>query len=220
MILVGVIFGLHRIDYPPDKPSNLDKKVMINKLILPLLPLLLIIIFVLILKIELFISVGIVVLGMIISYRISLKQALTTLKKSFDPGIISIVLGVMSFKQILQTTGTIYQVSQEFISLGIPVTVLLFILPFIVGFATGIAISFVGIAFPLLLTYLTGNLNYLPWAYFAGYIGVLLSPVHYCLVLTKQYFKAEWKDIYRLLALPAALLFVIVFIYLQIQNLL
>jgi hypothetical protein len=35
------------------------------------------------------------------------------------------------------------------------------------------------------------------FAFTAGFIGVLLSPVHLCLVLTREYFKADLWGIYR-----------------------
>jgi len=38
-----------------------------------------------------------------------------------------------------------------------------------------------------------------------GFLGVMFSPVHLCLALTRVYFKAEWGPIYRLIA-PSALL--------------
>jgi hypothetical protein len=42
-------------------------------------------------------------------------------------------------------------------------------------------------------------------AYAGGYVGLMITPVHLCLSLTRAYFQAEWGGIYRRL-LPAALL--------------
>jgi len=41
-------------------------------------------------------------------------------------------------------------------------------------------------------------------AYASGYVGILLSPFHLCLVLTTQYFGAKMKGVYRLLWMPSA----------------
>jgi hypothetical protein len=38
----------------------------------------------------------------------------------------------------------------------------------------------------------------------SGICGVLLSPFHPCLVLTKEFFRADWKGIYRLVWIPVA----------------
>jgi hypothetical protein len=70
---------------------------------------------------------------------------------------------------------------------------------------TGVTIAFVGVAFPILVPIIKGGDNllvYLMLAYASGYCGVLLSPLHLCLVLTKDYFKAELKKVYRLLYGP------------------
>ena len=89
--------------------------------------------------------------------------------------------------------------------LGVPPLILLVVLPFAIGLMTGIAIAFVGVAFPILLPIFTGGDNlfvYLMLAYASGYCGVLLSPLHLCLVLTKDYFKAELRKVYRILLAP------------------
>jgi hypothetical protein len=55
------------------------------------------------------------------------------------------------------------------------------------------------------------------FAYVSGFCGILLSPAHLCLALTADYFKAELRDVYRILLVPvgvvfsAALLVLIVF---------
>jgi hypothetical protein len=43
---------------------------------------------------------------------------------------------------------------------------------------------------------------YLMLAYASGFCGVLLSPLHLCLVLTKDYFKAELRKVYGILLAP------------------
>ncbi|MCK4325381.1 DUF401 family protein, partial [bacterium] len=48
--------------------------------------------------------------------------------------------------------------------------------------------------------------QYIILAYGCGYIGVLLSPVHICLILTRDYFKANLVGIYRLILTPILLL--------------
>ncbi|MFO0751886.1 MAG: DUF401 family protein [Thermodesulfovibrionales bacterium] len=41
-------------------------------------------------------------------------------------------------------------------------------------------------------------------AFASGFLGVLLSPVHLCLVLTREYFKADAWGIYKRI-IPASL---------------
>ncbi|MCX6568207.1 MAG: DUF401 family protein, partial [Candidatus Aminicenantes bacterium] len=41
----------------------------------------------------------------------------------------------------------------------------------------------------------------------SGFVGILLSPAHLCLALTADYFKAEMRDVYRILVWPVAAVF-------------
>jgi hypothetical protein len=47
----------------------------------------------------------------------------------------------------------------------------------------------------------------------SGFTGVLLSPLHLCLILSNQYFNARMKDVYRQLWLPCGALMVIAILY-------
>jgi hypothetical protein len=53
------------------------------------------------------------------------------------------------------------------------------------------------------------NYGYMMLAYGAGFSGVMLSPVHLCLIVTKDYFKASFKKIYMML-LPASLFLIFI----------
>jgi integral membrane protein (TIGR00529 family) len=118
--------------------------------------------------------------------------------------LISVVM-VIFFQQMLETTQAVAGFHSSLYQLGVPPLVLLVILPFSIGLMTGLTIAFVGVAFPILLPIITGGDNllvYLMLAYASGYCGVLLSPLHLCLVLTKDYFKAELRKVYHILLAP------------------
>ena len=82
--------------------------------------------------------------------------------------------------------------------------------PVEVGFSrgiTGIAIGFVGASFPLVVPLFSGLapldfLAHASLAYAAGYMGMMLSPVHICLLVTRDYFKASLAASYRHLYKP------------------
>ena len=120
--------------------------------------------------------------------------------------LISVVM-VIFFQQMLEATQAVDGFHSSLYQLGVPPLVLLVILPFCIGLMTGLTIAFVGVAFPILLPIITGGDNllvYLMLAYASGYCGVLLSPLHLCLVLTKDYFKAELYKVYHILLAPVA----------------
>ena len=61
-------------------------------------------------------------------------------------------------------------------------------------------------AFPLIIS-VAGNtsLGALAFAFASGFLGVLFSPVHICLILTREYFKADLWGIYKKM-IPAGII--------------
>ncbi|WP_041623494.1 DUF401 family protein [Spirochaeta thermophila] len=90
---------------------------------------------------------------------------------------------------------------------GIPPVVVLVFLPFIAGLVLGIAVGFVGVSFPVVMGLLSGMGvervgPYVMLAYVAGYIGMMLSPLHVCFVVSSEYFESHLFRNMRLLAVP------------------
>ncbi|NJE07021.1 TIGR00529 family membrane protein [Thermococcus sp. M39] len=134
------------------------------------------------------------------------------LKHGTQPKIIFLLLAVMYFKYILQTTGAVSALPKAIIQLNLPVTFVITLTPFIVGLMTGISFAYVGMAFPLLLPFFT-SFDKIALAYLSGYMGMLFSPVHLCLVFSAEYYKAELERVYRKLLVPGAVLFILGVIY-------
>ena len=122
-------------------------------------------------------------------------------KSIWDLGLL--VLGIMIFKSILEMSGGVDVLKNELITYNIPIAATVMLLPFITGIITGIAVGFVGTAFPLLITLVATMADtehsgaYYFIAYVFGFSGMMLSPVHLCLLLTKDYFKADLIDVYK-----------------------
>lgn len=83
------------------------------------------------------------------------------------------------------------------------------LVPFIVGGVVGITIAFVGTTFPILISLITAlgetqfMLPYMMLALASGFVGVLLSPLHLCLLLSNEYFQTSLGPVYRYLWLPS-----------------
>lgn len=162
------------------------------------LPLALILIMVIIFHLNLSICLGAVTIGMFIVFRYSLKNILQSLKEGFSWEIVLIILGAMTFKAVLNDSGAVANISRFFTEENIPVLPALFFLPFIYGLLTGLTVGFVGSTFPIILGLENANhIGAISFAFASGYVGVLLSPVHLCLVLTREYFGASMSEIYR-----------------------
>lgn len=66
--------------------------------------------------------------------------------------------------------------------------------------------AYVGIVLPLLIPFIAPALELnsyaLLLAYTSGEVGLLLSPVHLCLILSAEYFKANLAKVYKYLLPP------------------
>ena len=162
------------------------------------LPLTLILIMVIIFHLNLSICLGAVIIALFAVFRYSLKNILQSVKEGFSWEIVLIILGAMTFKAVLNDSGAVANISRFFTEENIPILPALFFLPFIYGLLTGLTVGFVGSTFPIILGLENANhIGAISFAFASGYVGVLLSPVHLCLVLTKEYFGASMSGIYR-----------------------
>jgi hypothetical protein len=106
-------------------------------------------------------------------------------------------------------TPLVDQMRTELSAWGIPLMGIVIVLPLVSGLATGLAIGFVGASFPIVINLLAdappGTLYAtVVLAYGFGYMGMLVSPVHVCLVVTSQHFRTELLRNVAGLAKPAA----------------
>ncbi len=176
-------------------------------------PLILILFLVIALDIELHYALALTILSLLVFYKFKGADILRFLKYGFAIEVVVLIIGTMLFKMTMENSGAVGQLSRYFSDSGMPLLPILLILPFITGLLTGITIAFVSSTFPLLISISGGAfLNEMTLAFAAGFIGVLLSPVHLCLVLTREYFKADMWEIYKkiipgcLIVLTAALI--------------
>jgi integral membrane protein (TIGR00529 family) len=118
--------------------------------------------------------------------------------------------GVMMFRAVLENSGAVAALQAELETWNVPVVAVVCALPFTAGIVIGLAFGYVAASFPLVIALLaaipeTERLPYYCLAYSFGYVGMMLSPVHLCLILTSEYFKSRLLRVYRYL-LPLGLL--------------
>lgn len=161
------------------------------------IPIILVLFPVIAFKIDLYISFIFNIILLCLYYRKSFKEILSIIKHGFTSDIFYLVIGVIIFKEMLQVSGAVDGIARAITQSGIPYLIVFTILPLFVGLITGITIGYVGSTFPLIMT-LKQTLPYeISIAFVAGYLGVLISPLHLCLILTKEYFKANIIGMYR-----------------------
>lgn len=138
--------------------------------------------------------------------RKDLKEGL---KFAFSIKILAVVLAVTMFTQYVYDSRAAEALYRFMTSRNIPPLPLCFLITFVIGVTTAGEYVYTGTALPLLSTIIGTSSGikdiYLLTSYAGGYFGVMLSPVHLCLVLTLEYYGARYSGVYRYLV-PATLL--------------
>jgi integral membrane protein (TIGR00529 family) len=133
-------------------------------------------------------------------YGVNEKTLTESFAKSRPLTLAALMIGVMYFRDIIEVSGAVDALPSLLVEYSIPVILVLFFVPFLAGLLTGYTLAAVGATFPVLVPFVVnGNSNYgtIMIAYMGAYLGVLMSPVHLCLVLSREYFKADWNRVYR-----------------------
>lgn len=102
------------------------------------------------------------------------------------------VLCILYFIQILTVTQVLQEIVTAFQSSPLPVPVIIACVSFIIGVLTGMSQGHVAIIMPIIAAMQTGNLNLAGVAMAFGVAGQMLTPTHMCLVVTVDYFKANF----------------------------
>lgn len=160
-----------------------------------------------------------IMIGVLISLVINKKDSLIILDKilrRFPWDVILNVIGVVVFKSFIENAGGIPQVVQFFTQHNFPFILIITIAPFLVGLFSGMGIVPIGVTFPLIIPFTRPeNFNVsIMLAFACGFMGVMLSPAHLCLVVSNQYFNADIQKVYKLLVAPVmSVLFTALFIF-------
>lgn len=121
--------------------------------------------------------------------------------------LLVLIYFIYVFKDIIAASGIVSGMSHMG---GSPLLVcaLFIILPLVCGMLTGIMVGYVGACFPILLGILseTGmqelTLPLVIVAVISGNVGQLATPLHVCVVVTLDYFRVRFADVWRKMLPP------------------
>jgi hypothetical protein len=130
-------------------------------------------------------------------------------------GMAAVVAAVLVYGAFIEADlpggqSLVGQMSAEMAEWGIPLTPIIMLLPLVSGLATGVTVACVGASFPIVIDLLGDSpstsalLATTVLAYGFGYVGMLLSPVHVCLVVTGEHFRTGVLRIASGLLRPSA----------------
>ena len=130
-----------------------------------------------------------------------------------DLKMLSNVLCILYFIQILTVTGVLPEIVAAFQASPLPVPVIIACVSFIIGVLTGMSQGHVAIVMPIVAAMGTGNLDLAGVAMAFGVAGQMLTPTHMCLVVTVDYFRSNFLGTLRPVLLGEIILLTIFSIY-------
>lgn len=141
--------------------------------------------------------------------RLGLTKLWPLFKNPHALHMLFLVAAIFVFKAILEQGGVVGELAGSVTTASALYWIAL-ALPFIVGMISGLTVAFVGGTLPLILGLATQlsvqPLGYIVLALFSGYIGVLASPLHICLILSCGFFHVSLESALKKLLAPCVLM--------------
>ncbi len=212
--ILSIIFGLIIITWyfkkhdirreVPEKITGMARTV--RDFLEGIWPLLLIIILFFFFDIQLHITLPIVAVVLTIAFRMKPKEIFKMFFTKFAWRVIIIIAAVMVFQEMITISNAFTSLKDIDMTVGTVIAIIAMV-SFSMGFLTGVNTAFIGIAYPILFP-LIKNLPphyFLPlsiYVFVIGFVGIMMSPLHLCLVLTNEYFKSNLNKVYYYLLPP------------------
>jgi hypothetical protein len=209
----GSVFGLIGMSRKPrEHPLPSARLESVRTLVVSTWPVVLVIVLSLTLPIDervaLVLSLAVTIALMMAIRHISLRALGLILSRRIPWKTVLVLFGALVFRRVLDHSGAVSAASQALTASHVPLAVIAFAIPFIAGLLTGLSIGAFSIGFPVVLPLVApdGALTsgWAAWLMAGGFLGVMCSPLHLCLSLTRLYFEADWGPVYRRIA-PSSL---------------
>jgi integral membrane protein (TIGR00529 family) len=148
------------------------------------------------------------IVGLLCLHKVELRRWGGIFKAANEPDMALLIFGALWFKLNLEAGGAVASVVELFTQMHMPPLWVVFLLPFIVSFSTGVTMPTVAIVYPFLQTYIgrgaQTHLEVETLAFAALVFGLAISPIHLCVALSAGYFETPLSRII-LKVLPPAL---------------
>ncbi len=208
--VVSYLVYFRNIDYyqPKQDSSSLTKDIFV--FLKSFKAILTILILAIVIEVPFYLSV---LIGLLVGVGANLPEKKKTityfkrLKDFFSNGakynMAVLIFGVMAFKEMVEASGSVELIAEFLVNSGIPLAAMIVLLGIIPGYLLGVNSASMGILIPIFAPLIPANAGpYIALLFTASFIGYLMSPIHLCLVLTKEYFTTDFSTIYKKLSLP------------------
>ena len=194
---LGWIFCIRPLKLPPKKKTvctQQERNENIADVALSLAPVIVNFLLVVFFNVGAAVSMGLVVFGMIFVLRAT-SRTLNIKNVFLDALDIKMLLNVVCifyFIQLLTVTNILNTIVVAFNAAPLPPAVIIACISFIIGILTGLSQGHVAIVLPIVAAMAPGNITLFGVAMVFGIAGQMITPTHVCLMVTLDYFKADF----------------------------
>jgi integral membrane protein (TIGR00529 family) len=189
---VGYIVGLRPIKVQSQKKES--GKLL--RALYGLSPIILVIVLNIVVGIGFALGLLLGIILLFVETKTSLSRAATMVRKGFSWEMASAIVGIMFFREVINNSSVVTDIMNLFE--GSPVILLIIGLPMVISLFTGLAILSIGVCFPLLLPISPFSPPvFAAILYVSAFTGYLASPLHLCLIVTKEYFDSSLLKVYK-----------------------
>lgn len=191
-VVVGYLAGLR----PIKTVAHHEGKGSILRALYGLSPILLVILLNVFFGVSFAVGLFLGVILLFLENRTSLKEVAHMVKEGFSLQMAVAMVGIMFFRQVINNSTVVTEVMN--LVEGSPLFLLIVFLPLVISLFTGVSLLSIGVSFPLLfpLSPLSPAL-FAAIMYTSSFTGYLASPLHLCLIVTKEYFNASLLGVYK-----------------------
>ncbi len=149
------------------------------------------------------------------------KQGFSVFKGSIQIStyrLILVLVGIRIFSALLGAAGVAQEAALEMERSGFPPVVATALIPLAAGLVTGVGYGYVGLAFPIVFGMMSAQGAIPKEATIAlaaafGYAGMMISPLHVCMVVSAEHFKTKLPATIKRVALPIGIFLLIAITY-------
>lgn len=151
-----------------------------------------------ILGVNMAVALAIGVAFVLVINKVKPWRAAVLLRRGFDWRLPFAIMGVMCFRYMMEASGAVMTVLPYIEATGLPTNLLLIAIAWSVGLATAMPTAGIAIIIPIAMV-MAGNLTPILTSliYLTMILSYLISPMHLCLILTVEYYKARPQAVYQ-----------------------
>lgn len=191
-VLVGYVLGLN----PIKSTQNQEGNGSVVRALYGLSPILLVIVLNIVFHIGFAVGLLLGVGLLFAENKVPIRKAGSMVKEGFSVHMGVAMVGIMFFRQVVNSSGIVTDLMG--LLEGSPVILLMIGLPMAISVFMGLALLSIGVCFPLLLPLSPVSTPvFATVVYMSAFTGYLASPLHLCLILTKEYFNSSLIGVYK-----------------------